>query len=358
MDALKPLSTIGILGGGQLGRMLALAASNLGFRVHIYAPEADSPAYDVTRFFTCAAYDDQTALAEFAATCDVITFEFENIPLSTIEFLETLAPVHPNSAALRVAQDRLNEKNFAQQHGLNVGAFAAISHPSDFAPALQAIGAPAVLKTVRMGYDGKGQQIIRSADDAPAAWAHLGNVACIYEQFINFEAEVSIIAARGHNGSVAIYDLVENIHEHHILARSIVPTHYGAELHAQAAGYATRVLEQLNYVGVLAIEFFVVRTADDTLNLYFNEMAPRVHNSAHWTQLATHTCQFEQHIRAVAGWPLGATTRFAPVELRNILGDDIENFATDAAAPNAKLVLYGKSDVKAGRKMGHVVMVK
>lgn len=358
MAALPPLSTIGILGGGQLGRMLALAAANLGFRVHIYAPEADSPAFDVTRFSTCAAYDDFAALEVFAKACDVITYEFENIPLATVEFLEGLKPVFPRAAALKVAQDRLQEKAFAQNFGLNVPPFAAVLCDDDFAPALADVTLPAVLKTARMGYDGKGQRKISTASDLATVFAELGSVACILEQFVNFEAEISIIAARGQNGDIQVYDLVENVHEHHILARSIVPSRYAEALTERARTYAQDLLNGLDYVGVLAMEFFVVRDENNTLTLYFNEMAPRVHNSGHWTMTATHTCQFEQHIRAIAGWPLGSTRRHAALEMHNILGDESGNWAQYAAERTTKLTLYGKTEAKAGRKMGHLTKVK
>ncbi len=353
MQPLAPNSTIGILGGGQLARMMALAASNLGFRVHIYAPEKDSPAFDVTRYSTCAAYDDELQLAKFAAVVDVITYEFENIPLSTVEFLDALTPVHPKPSALKIAQDRILEKTFAQTQGLTPPKFAAINTANDFAPALSQVGLPAVLKTTRFGYDGKGQRKINVAEDLATAFAALNNVPCILEAFIPFEAEVSMIAARDMNGHVKCYDLVENIHEHHILARSIVPSQYAQALEKLAQKAAEDLLHGFNYVGIMAIEFFAVRGNNNALSLYFNEIAPRVHNSGHWTQTATLTCQFEQHMRAIAGWPLGDTTRFAAIEMHNILGATAQDSQKFAALPNTKLTLYGKTKAVEGRKMGH-----
>ncbi len=348
MKSLPPGSTIGILGGGQLGRMLAQSASAIGLKCHIFAPEKDSPAFEVAAHHTCAAYEDEAALAQFAKSVDAVTYEFENVPVSCVSFLEKLVPVRPGSKALAVAQDRISEKTMANELGANTASFAAINTPADLQAAVAKIGAPGILKTRRFGYDGKGQAKILKATDAEVAWAAIKGQPAIYESFVTFEAEMSVIAARSIDGQFAAYDVVENVHKNHILHTSIVPAKISATLQTEAITIAQRILEKLDYVGVMGVEFFV----GDKLTV--NEIAPRVHNSGHWTMDACTISQFEQHIRAVAGWPLGSTNRHSDVVMTNLLGNDIDDWQNIAGQPNTRLHLYGKSEARAGRKMGHV----
>jgi len=355
MTALPPGSTIGILGGGQLGRMLALAAARLGLKSHIYAPEADSPAFDVTPLSTVAAYDDEAALAAFAKSVDVATYEFENIPAATIEFLSRRIPVRPGPKALATAQDRINEKQLARELGAMTAAFAKIDSLGDLERALDAgFAIPSVLKTRRFGYDGKGQAKILKREDAAAAWDAMRGQPSILEAFVNFRAEVSIIAARGEDGDFRAFDVTENEHRNHILHRSVAPARLAPDVSDEAIAIARKIGEQLDYVGVFAIEFFVVND-NDRDRLFVNEMAPRVHNSGHWTIDGALTSQFEQHIRAVAGWPLGAPDlKAAGAEMVNLIGDDILDWPKIAAETGAFLHHYGKKEARPGRKMGHV----
>lgn len=354
-DPVPPGGTIGILGGGQLGRMLALAAARLGIRAHIYAPETDSPAFDVAAARTCAAYGDDAALADFAAAVDVATYEFENVPVETVRFLEARVPVRPGSKALETAQDRLKEKRLARDLGARTADFAAVTDRASLDAALAVIGAPAVLKTTRMGYDGKGQAKIRSAADADTAFAAMRGADAILEAFVPFAFEVSVVAARGADGDFAAFDVTHNEHRDHILHRSIAPAPLSAETAAEAVAVTKAIAEALDYVGVLGVEFFVV-TEDGGEGLRVNEIAPRVHNSGHWTMGGAVTCQFEQHIRAACGWPLGATTRRARrVEMTNLIGDSAGDWRVLAGQPGIELHLYGKRDPRPGRKMGHFV---
>ncbi len=350
-----PGSTIGILGGGQLGRMLALAAARLGLRCHVYAPDADSPAFDVAAARTVAAYDDAAALNAFAEAVDVATYEFENIPLATVELLAARVTVRPGAKALACAQDRLNEKRLACRLGAGTATFEPIDSLADLDRALDgSIPPPAVLKTRRLGYDGKGQAKIIKRSDAAAAWSMMAGQPSILESFVPFRAEMSVIAARGADGDFRAFDITENEHRNHILHRSLAPARVSAEATREALALTQRVAVELDYVGVLAIELFAVRE-DEHDRLLVNEMAPRVHNSGHWTQDGAETCQFEQHIRAVAGWPLGSTRRLAPfVEMVNLIANDAASWASLAAEPGAHLHLYGKREAKPGRKMGHV----
>ncbi len=348
MSALPPGSTIGILGGGQLARMLALAAGQLGLNCHIYAPEKDSPAFQVSAARTIAAYDDEAALAAFAAQVQAVTYEFENVPVAAVTFLERLVPVRPGSKALAVAQDRIAEKTLAREMGAMTAEFAAVNSLADLQLAVKRIGLPAVLKTTRMGYDGKGQAKIVSAADVEPAWAAMKNQASILESFVNFELEMSVICARGTDGAFAAYEPTENIHCNHILHTSTVPAKIDEMLAAEAVFVAQRMAETLEYVGVMGVEFFV---GGDVI--YVNEIAPRVHNSGHWTQDACIISQFEQHMRAVAGWPLGATYRHSDVVMTNLLGDEIEQWKTLAAQPGVAVHVYGKGESRPGRKMGH-----
>lgn len=347
---LPPGSTIGILGGGQLGRMLATAAAQLGFDVAIFTDEPDSPASRVAAKTTIGNYLDHAALADFARRVDVVTTEFENVPAETAEALNAAgARVRPNPRALAVAQDRFDEKSFLQSMGIATPPFAAVSSQAELDAAIAAIGAPAILKTRRLGYDGRGQIRIKSAADAAGAYEKLGAPG-ILEGFCAFECEVSIIAARGGDGAMAFYDLCENEHTGGILSRTTLPAHVSELVAAEAQAAAQRVTEAFDYVGVLTIEFFVMPDG----SLVANEMAPRVHNSGHWTIEGALTSQFEQHIRAVAGWPLGPTTRRGGIEMLNLIGDDAQEWASLAADPAARLHLYGKRSARAGRKMGHV----
>jgi 5-(carboxyamino)imidazole ribonucleotide synthase len=349
VKALPPGSTVGILGGGQLARMLALAAAPLGLKCHIYAPEAESPAFQVSAAHTIAAYDDQSALQQFAKVVDVVTYEFENVPVETVAFLEALVPVRPGSKALEVAQDRVKEKTLARQLGVMTAEFSRVTSLNDLKAAVNRQGVPGILKTTRMGYDGKGQAKIVAVAEAPAAWAQMKNQTSIYESFVNFEREVSVLVARSVNGQTACFDVTENVHRDQILHTSTVPAQVSPELAAEAVFVAQRLADALDYVGVMGVEFFVGHDV-----LYVNEIAPRVHNSGHWTQNACMVSQFEQHIRAVAGWPLGPTQRHSDAVMTNLLGDEVHDWAKLAAEPGTALHLYGKAEARPGRKMGHI----
>ena len=341
-------ATIGILGGGQLGRMLAVAASRLGLKTHIYEPGANAPAGDVAHRVTTAAYDDEAALTAFGNAVDVITYEFENIPTSALDLLETLAPIHPGRTALATSQDRLTEKAFLQDLGLQTAPFADVSNAADLEAALARIGTPAILKTRRLGYDGKGQARIMTPDDAGAAWADMAGAPAILEGFVDFSHEVSVIGARGPDGAVACYDPGENVHVAGILRTTTVPAKLTPSQRTDAVLIAARILNALEYVGVMGVELFVTPQG-----LIVNEIAPRVHNSGHWTQNGCSICQFEQHIRAVAGWPLGDGYRHSDVIMENLIGDDMDR-VPELARTDVAIHLYGKAEVKAGRKMGHV----
>jgi 5-(carboxyamino)imidazole ribonucleotide synthase len=345
--ALAPGATIGVLGGGQLGRMLALAAAQLGFRCHVYAPPGDNPAFDVAAAYTPAAYDDEAALERFGAAVDVVTFEFENVPVAALDRLGPLARIAPGRDALHVIQDRLTEKRFIAELGIAVAPFAAVSGPDD--EALARIGTPAVLKTRRLGYDGKGQALIATPDEAEAALAAMAGQPAILERHIAFDREVSAIAARAIDGTVAIYDIAENRHSDQILRSSRVPANLSAVLDGEAKEIARRIATGLDYVGVVAVELFVQGTS-----LIVNEIAPRVHNSGHWTLDACTTSQFEQHIRAIAGWPLGDPSRHSDAVMVNLLGDEVNAWRSLAAEPRTCLHIYGKAEARHGRKMGHV----
>jgi 5-(carboxyamino)imidazole ribonucleotide synthase len=346
---------IGILGGGQLGRMLAMEAAALGFDVHIYTPEEDSPAERVSARATVASYDDAVALAAFARDVAVVTTEFENVPAATAEILiASGAVVHPNPRALALAQDRVAEKKLFASLGIATALFAVVDTRDDLSAALKAIGAPSILKTRRLGYDGKGQARIASPDEADAAFASIGKAPAILEGFCAFEREVSVVAARGIDGSFAAYDLVENIHQNGILARTIAPATCSKAIANAASAMTQRLAEALNYVGVITLELFVMPDGA----LLANEMAPRVHNSGHWTMDACGASQFEQHIRAIAGWPLASPARLCDAEMQNLIGADADAWQALSADPNARLHLYGKRDALPGRKMGHVTRLK
>ena len=352
--ALPPGSTLGILGGGQLGRMIALAAANLGYQSHIFGPEADPPAGQVAARTTIAAYEDEAALAAFAESVDAITYEFENVPAATVAFLAARKPVRPGAHALSVAQDRVAEKTFSNEQGAPTAPFRAIDSRADLDAAIAALGLPAVLKTRRFGYDGKGQALIRTPADVDAAFAAMKGRPAILEGFVDFTAEISVVAARGVAGDVAVFDPVENRHRHHILDVTIAPApRLSAETALRAQTIAHDFLIALDYVGVLAIEFFV--TADG--GLLVNEMAPRVHNSGHWTTEGAETSQFEQAARAALGLPLGCPLRRGRSVMLNLIGDDAHAFGRLLLAEGAHLHLYGKAEARPGRKMGHVTRV-
>jgi 5-(carboxyamino)imidazole ribonucleotide synthase len=349
---LPPGSTIGILGGGQLGRMLAIAAARLGFHCHIYCPEAESPAFEVASAHTLAAYDDEAALAVFVSQVQVVTLEFENVPVDTLRFLEARVPVAPSSKALEIAQDRLAEKTFAEGLGLRTAPFADVVSAESLLSALAAIGTPAILKTRRMGYDGKGQVKIIAREEAVSAHHQLQGAAAILEGFVRFSREVSVIAARTSAGEFSSFDVTENEHRNHILDRSIVPARISEKARKAAMDAARKIGDGLGYVGTFAVEFFVVGEGEAE-HVVVNEIAPRVHNSGHWTIDGAVTCQFEQHIRAICGWSLGNSRRRERVEMINLVGDDIGLWMKLAAEPSTKMHLYGKSETRKGRKMGH-----
>lgn len=354
---LRPGGTIGILGGGQLGRMLALAAARLGLKAHVFSPDADSPAFDVVRDATCADYTDGAALERFVAAVDVVTYEFENVPASTATLLSARRPVLPDPAVLRTTQDRLVEKNFVTRLGIGTAAYADVSSVSTLQAAVDRLGLPAVLKTRRFGYDGKGQATIRAGQDLAPIWRDLGSSEAILEAFIPFEREVSVIAARGADGAIACYDVTENEHRDHILKFSRVPARIPAALADEARRIATRIAEALGYVGVLAVEMFALQGASGPV-LLVNEIAPRVHNSGHWTLDGASVSQFEQHIRAIAGWPLADAVRHGEVLMTNLIGDDVLDYEKWLMVRGATVHLYGKSEARKGRKMGHVTEVR
>jgi 5-(carboxyamino)imidazole ribonucleotide synthase len=353
---LKPGDSIGILGGGQLGRMLAMAASRLGFKCQVFSPDPDSPAFDVVLHATCAEYADVEALELFANDVDVITYEFENVPAAAAMVLAARRPVLPDYKVLETTQDRLAEKDLAKRLGIATAAYAEVSSVEGLRTAIARIGLPAVIKTRRFGYDGKGQAIIRDGDDLDRVWIELATKSAILEAFIPFEREISVIAARGADGDVECFDVTENEHGDHILKTSRVPAAISDTLAAQARGITETIANALNYVGVLAVEMFVVPGADGP-TLLVNEIAPRVHNSGHWTLDGASISQFEQHIRAIAGWPLGKPVRHGPVTMTNLIGNDILGYERWLAVPGATVHLYGKGAPRAGRKMGHVTEV-
>jgi 5-(carboxyamino)imidazole ribonucleotide synthase len=350
--ALPPGSTIGIIGGGQLGRMLSMAAAQLGYRSHIYAPEPSGPAADVSAKWVQGAYDDAASLAAFARDVSVVTFEFENIEPAPLDAMARAVPMHPSPHALAIGQDRCAEKRFAASCGGRTADWAEVADRADLDAAIAKVGAPAILKTVRFGYDGKGQARIKTREDADAAWDALGAAApLILEVHVAFDHEFSLIIARDQAGSIAFWDAPENVHKAGILATSTVPACEAVRIQVPAArALARRIAEKLDYVGVFAIEFFA--SADGPV---FNEMAPRVHNSGHWTIEGAVTSQFENHIRAIVGLPLGSTRLVGKgAEMRNLIGDDIDQWRDLASEPGARLHFYGKHDARPGRKMGHV----
>ncbi|MCC7321105.1 MAG: 5-(carboxyamino)imidazole ribonucleotide synthase [Rubellimicrobium sp.] len=347
-DPLPPGASVGILGGGQLGRMLAVAASRLGLSAHVYEPQAGCPAAQVAARCTTAPWDDAPALRAFARSVDVVTYEFENVPTAALDAIEAIRPIRPGRRSLAVSQERLAEKTFLAGLGLTVAPFAPVEDAATLAEALARIGTPAILKTRMLGYDGKGQARIDRAADAPAALQAMAGAPALLEGFVAFDREVSVVAARGADGSVAAFDPGENVHRDGILRTTTVPARLSAAQRSDAVLIAARILNALDHVGVIGVELFVTPAG-----LIVNEIAPRVHNSGHWTQNGCLIDQFEQHIRAVCGWPLGDGTRHSDVVMENLIGHDMDRLPA-LMASGAALHLYGKAEVRAGRKMGHV----
>tara|TARA_R110000824_G_scaffold390760_3_gene587549 strand:- start:28952 stop:30082 length:1131 start_codon:yes stop_codon:yes gene_type:complete len=350
---IAPGGRIGILGGGQLGRMLAVAAAELGLVAHIYCPDTEAPAMDIAAHGTRAAYEDADALARFADSVDVVTYEFENVPAETARILAEHAPVRPGVMALATAQDRIVEKDFLASHKIATAPYADIPDEAALLAAIERIGTPSILKTRRFGYDGKGQAKIATPQDAIAAYDAIGRAPAILEGFVPFEREISVIVARGIDGQTAAYDPVENIHKNHILDQSLVPARIDKELAEEARAIATHIVADLEYVGVMGVELFVLPADSAGPRLLVNEVAPRVHNSGHWTQDACCVGQFEQHIRAICGWPLGSAHRHSDAIMTNLIGDDVNTWHDLAAQPETAIHLYGKKEARPGRKMGH-----
>lgn len=352
-----PGDTIGILGGGQLARMLAMAAAKLGVKVHVYAPEPESPAFEVAAFHTLAEYRDGEALARFAGSVSLVTYEFENVPAEAAAILGAYAPVRPNSRALETSQDRLVEKRFLRSLGLATAPFAPVDDPGALARAVAQLGRPSILKTRRFGYDGKGQALVREGTDLAVAFRSLGQDS-ILEGVVPFIREVSVVVARGLDGAFAAYEVNENDHANGILATTTLPAKVDAATQVTALAMARRIAEALDYVGVLTVEMFVVPpSAGAPEHLVVNEIAPRVHNSGHWTLDGAVTSQFEQHIRAICGWPLGSTRRHGDIVMTNLIGEEAGDWRTLLAQDGVSLHLYGKASARPGRKMGHVTRV-
>ena len=349
-----PGGTIGILGGGQLGRMLAAAAAEMGLHVHIYCPEENSPAAEISARFTCAEYDDETALTRFAESVDAVTYEFENVPAETARILSEHGIVRPGPIALATAQDRIVEKRFMQMHGILTAPFAEVADEKGLRDAVGSIGTPSVLKTRRFGYDGKGQTKIMKPGDASASWDEIGRAPAILEGFVEFEREISVIVARSLNGETAAYAPVENIHKNHILDRTLAPATLTPALAQEACAIAARIANELDYVGVMGVEMFLLPEMGKRRRLLVNEIAPRVHNSGHWTMDACVVSQFEQHMRAVCGWPLGNPHRHSDAVMTNLIGDEVDAWERFATRPDTAIHLYGKAEARPGRKMGHV----
>lgn len=351
---IRPGAVVGVLGSGQLGRMFAIAARRMGYRVHVLSPESDTPTGQVADVEVTAAYDDLDAVRRFAAQVDAVTFEFENVPAATAAAAAELAPVRPDGQVLHVCQERLREKAFLAGTGLPVPPFAAVRTVEDIGPALQRVGTPAVLKTAAFGYDGKGQARVGNAAEAGAAFAAAGGQPCILEAFVDFDREVSVVAARGLDGAFAHWGVIDNAHRNHILDVSVSPAPVPAAVEKAALEIARTILDSLRVVGVLCVEMFLTRSGD----LLVNELAPRPHNSGHLTVDASLTSQFEQQLRAVCGLPLGSTEGVRAAAMANLLGDLWGNgepdWAAACAVPNVKLHLYGKAAPRPGRKMGHL----
>ena len=349
---IKPLkqgAVIGILGGGQLGRMLSVAASRMGFKTHIFEPIANPPASHVSDLLTTAAYNDNEALEKFAKSVDVITFEFENIPTEALDTVEAFCSVLPARNSLKISQDRLTEKEFLTNLDLIVAPYANIETEKDLEKSIESVGFPSILKTRRFGYDGKGQYRINNSSELKSSWSKLQNLPCVLEALVNFTKEISVIGARNQDGEVVCYDPGENLHRDGILHTTTLPANISSSQNIDAVLLTGKILNSLNYVGVMGVELFVTEKG-----LLINEIAPRVHNSGHWTQNGCVIDQFEQHIRAIAGWPLGDGKRHSNILMTNLIGSevlDVEKLSKDSSIG---IHLYGKNDVKDGRKMGHI----
>jgi 5-(carboxyamino)imidazole ribonucleotide synthase len=355
MIIIPPGSTIGILGGGQLGRMTALAAANLGYHCHIYCPEKDAPALEVSAAHTRGDFEDTATLEDFAKTVDVVTLEWENVPVSALETLARYKPVHPGPSVLRVAQDRVQEKTFARRHGIGTADFTAVHNADELKKALEKFARPAILKSTRFGYDGKGQVKITAETAATEAWAEMGGDAGIIEAYVPFACEISVIVARRSDGVMAAYPAVENIHRNHILAETHAPARIAPDIAKEAETLACRMAEKLEVVGLLGVELFVLKEPNAAgQRVLLNEIAPRPHNSGHWTMNACACSQFEQLVRAICGLPLGPVLPHSRAVMHNLLGVDALRWQEWLAEPAASLHLYGKKEARAGRKMGHV----
>ena len=349
-DLLEPGSIIGILGGGQLGRMTAIAAARLGYRVHVFSPDQSAPAKEVSKFSTTASYDDLVRLEEFARSVDVVTFEFENIPAQSLLTINNIAPVRPNYRALEVSQDRLKEKAFVSSLGIGTTNYWPVQNVGDLEQALVSLNGQGVLKSMRRGYDGKNQTRISTGDVASSAWEEMGEESGILERWVDFQMEISVIVARSDNGATKIYDPVQNHHEHYMLSRTVAPAPIKPDVAAEACQMAYEIAKALDLVGVLAVEMFVTKGSQ----LLVNEIAPRPHNSGHWTIDACTCSQFEQLVRAICGIPLGSTLRHSNAEMRNLVGDEVDQWRQLLKEPGAILHLYGKLETRPGRKMGHI----
>jgi 5-(carboxyamino)imidazole ribonucleotide synthase len=354
-EALPPGSTIGILGGGQLGRMLGLAAARLGLKTHIYSDEPGAPAFDVSAFSTVRSFADEAALGAFASSVGVVTCEFENVPARALEIAGGKAPVHPPVKSFAVAQDRLDEKKFIRGLGIAVAGYADVHDEESLRDALVIVGLPGILKTRRFGYDGKGQVLVRTDREAVAAWHEFQRQPALLERLVAFEREISVLVVRGQDGNLKFYDPVENVHQGGILAISRVPAHITADCAVEARQIAGIIAEALGHVGVLCVEMF--QREGDTPRLLVNEIAPRVHNSGHWTIDACLVSQFENHVRAIAGWPLGDTGRHSDAVMTNLIGADMNRWRELAGEEGVAVHLYGKAEARPGRKMGHITRI-
>ena len=351
---IPPGSIIGIIGGGQLGRMMANAASELGYRVHIFTPEHNSPACEVCWKTTIADYSDTQALQAFADEVDVITFEFENVPHESLALLESKKPVRPSAKILEISRNRVREKSFINDLGIGTAKWYKVTTAEELEQAVKKIGIPSVLKTSELGYDGKGQVAIRAQADLANAWESLKTQEAILEAFVDFSMEISVLVARGENGETQVYVPVQNIHKHHILGTTIAPAPVDKKLAGNTEAIAVKIATALDLKGLLAVEMFVTRDNE----ILVNELAPRPHNSGHWTMDACATSQFEQVIRAICSLPLGTSARHSDAEMKNLIGDDVKEWRKYLSTPNAKLHLYGKKEIRVGRKMGHVTFLK
>jgi 5-(carboxyamino)imidazole ribonucleotide synthase len=349
-QTISPGGTIGILGGGQLGRMTTMAAARLGYRCHIFCPDKGAPAGDVAAKTTVAAYDDINALQAFAQQVDVITFEFENVPSSAGERLAALKPTRPDPRVLHLTQQRLREKNFLTSINVPVTRYLEVAHKEALPQAVQALGRPCVLKSASFGYDGKGQVRIDPETDLSSVWQSMGGELAILESYVDFQREISVVIARGFDGTMEMYVPVENQHRNHILDLTIAPARITPAIAVKAEAIARHIAQELKLVGLLAVEMFVTKSGD----VLVNELAPRPHNSGHWTIDACNTSQFEQFVRAVCGLPLGSPERHSDAVMKNLIGDDVRDWRALLSEPSTKVHLYGKAEIRPGRKMGHV----